>query len=77
MKAIYRHIQTRLWITDTPGIKYYAVSAEIKDADLKALRTVATHSIVTVTAKPEAAVDELYAVNSGPQLSSFLHDILS
>ena len=77
MKAIYRHIQTRMWITDAPGIKYYAVSAEHSDADLKGLRTVATHSIVTVNAKPEAAVDGLYAVNSGPQLSRFLHDILS
>lgn len=63
MKAIYVHIQTREWIINPAGIKYYAISTKINDADTEALNTVATHSITTVSSTPQAAVDKLFAVN--------------
>lgn len=64
MKAIYAHIQTRQWNLNPKGIKYYAVSTKIGTADKNALKTVATHSIITVNTLPQAAVDEVYEVNS-------------
>ena len=64
MKAIYTHLQTRKWIINPPGLKYYAFTAAATDADKKALKTVATHSITTVSSIPQAAVDEVFVVNS-------------
>lgn len=64
MKAIYTHIQTRKWILSPRGIKYYAIAQSAGEADIRALRTVATHSITTVNSIPEAAVDELFTANS-------------
>lgn len=64
MKAIYTHLQTREWIMEPKGLKYYAMSTQIKPADERALRTVATHSITTVHSLPQAAVDGVFEVNS-------------
>lgn len=64
MKAIYTHLQTRQWILNPPGLKYYAISTRITDPDRTALRTVATHSITIVSSIPQAAVDEVFEVNS-------------
>ena len=64
MKAIYTHLQTRKWIINPPGLKYYAFTTAATDADKKALKTVATHSITTVFSIPQAAVDEVFVVNS-------------
>lgn len=64
MKAIYIHLQTRQWIINPRGLKYYAIATKVGDSDRKALKTVATHSIITVHDKPQAAVDEIYEVNS-------------
>jgi len=64
MKALYAHLQTREWIFDPPRLRYYGVSTSVGQADLDAMQTVATHSIVTVQTVPERAVDELYAVDS-------------
>ncbi len=64
MKAIYTHLQTREWIINPPGLKYYAISTKISDADLQALKTVATHSITTVSSLPQAAVDGVFEINS-------------
>ncbi len=77
MKAIYRHLQTRLWILSPPGIKYYGITSQPVKGDTKALRTVATHSITTVLNTPERAVDELFTVNSMQQAMLVLSDILS
>ncbi len=76
MKALYKHVQTREWIIDAPGIKYYAISSEVKEADRNALRTVATHSIVDVGSVPRAAVDGLLCVFSGAELEVALNKIL-
>ncbi|HOO50569.1 MAG TPA: Cfr10I/Bse634I family restriction endonuclease, partial [Alphaproteobacteria bacterium] len=76
MKALYRHVQTREWLIDAPGIKYYAITSKATDADRNALKTVATHSITDVGSKPEAAVDDLLCVFSGPELESALKKIL-
>lgn len=64
MKAIYTHLQTRKWIINPPGLKYYAFATKITDSDKLALKTVATHSITTVHSLPQAAVDEVFEVNT-------------
>lgn len=72
MKALYRHIQTRQWNINAPGVKYYAIMASYNDSDENALNTVATHSIVDVSSEPQSAVDGLAAINSGQELKDFL-----
>ena len=64
MKAIYTHLQTREWIINPKGLKYYAISSQVGTPDRKALKTVATHSITTVSSLPQAAVDEVFEANS-------------
>lgn len=64
MKALYAHLQTREWIISPKGLKYYAVATKITDPDRNALKTVATHSLTTVFSLPQAAVDDVYEVNS-------------
>jgi hypothetical protein len=64
MKAIYAHLQTRDWIINPRGLRYYAIASGMNEHDIKALRTVATHSITTVNELPKAAVDGVYKVNS-------------
>lgn len=64
MKAIYKHLQTREWIINPTGLKYYAFSTRRTEADRKALKTVATHSITSVSSLPQAAVDEVFVIDS-------------
>lgn len=64
MKAIYTHLQTREWIINPKGIKYFAIATKVGKPDRAALKTVATHSITTVHSIPQAAVDEVFEVNS-------------
>ena len=77
MKAIYTHIQTRKWIIEPRGINYFAVSAELNDADRKALRTVATHSITTVDKVPEAAVDEAFVLDTQEEVENAFEEMLT
>jgi hypothetical protein len=58
-KAIYAHLQTRKWLTQAKGIKYYAVSLAWGQADIRGLRSVATHSIASASLKPQPAVDDV------------------
>jgi hypothetical protein len=76
MKAIYTHLQTREWIINPKGLKYYAISTNVGDPDRAALRTVATHSITTVHSIPQAAVDEVFEINSLQQAQRAFADIL-
>jgi hypothetical protein len=39
MKALYAHLQTRQWVIDPPGLKYYGCSSKIKRKDQVALQT--------------------------------------
>lgn len=64
MKAMYTHLQTRKWVLSPKGIKYYAITCATTDADVEALKTVATHSITTVNSIPQAAVDDVFSVNT-------------
>ena len=64
VKALYVHLQTRQWITEPRGIKYYAMAAFVSQSDKNALRTVATHSITTVSSKPQSAVDEVFEIST-------------
>ena len=76
MKAIYVHLQTREWIINPPGLKYYAMSAEVKPSDRTALKTVATHSITTVSSVPQPAVDEVFEVNAVQKAREVFSQIL-
>jgi hypothetical protein len=64
VKAVHAHMQTKLKPGKPIDLKYYAVSTKVGEADQRALRTVATHSIATPDREPEAAVDAVYEVNS-------------
>ncbi|MCA0235781.1 MAG: Cfr10I/Bse634I family restriction endonuclease [Bacteroidetes bacterium] len=77
MKALYAHLQTREWITSPKGLKYYAVATKITEPDRNALKTVATHSLTTVFSLPQAAVDEVYEVNTLQQANLAFSSILS
>lgn len=76
MKALYVHLQTRQWILNPIGLKYYAMSGKVGPRDRSALKTVATHSITTVNSLPQAAVDEVFEVNSQEQALEALKQIL-
>jgi len=76
MKAIYAHLVTRDWILSPRGLKYYAVACKVGEPDRRALKTVATHSIVTVADLPKAAVDEVFEVNDSGGLRRFLETAL-
>ena len=76
MKAIYTHIQTREWIINPKGLKYYAIATKVGTPDRTALKTVATHSITTVQSIPQAAVDEVFEVNSLQQAEFVFSQIL-
>lgn len=77
MKAIYTHLQTREWIISPKGLKYYAIATKVGAPDRAALKTVATHSITTVHSIPQAAVDEVFEVNSLQQAHAAFEVILS
>lgn len=76
MKALYAHLQTREWITEPKGLKYYAISTKISEPDRNALKTVATHSLTTVFSLPQAAVDEVFEVNTLQQATQAFSSIL-
>lgn len=76
MKAIYTHLQTREWIINPKGLKYYAIATKVGSPDRAALKTVATHSITTVHSIPQAAVDEVFEVNSLQQAQVAFSQIL-
>jgi len=77
MKALYTHLQTREWIINPKGLKYYAMSIGINPADREALKTVATHSITTVHSIPQAAVDEVFQVDTMQQAQTAFEQILN
>ncbi|HXA00345.1 MAG TPA: Cfr10I/Bse634I family restriction endonuclease [Cytophagaceae bacterium] len=77
MKAIYTHLQTREWIISPKGLKYFAIATKVGIPDRAALKTVATHSITTVHSIPQAAVDEVFEVNSLVQAQIAFAQILS
>lgn len=76
MKALYIHLQTRQWILNPKGIKYYAFSTALSPADIKGLRTVATHSITNVQTIPQRAVDDVFIVNSLQDAQTIFSQIL-
>lgn len=75
-KALYTHMQTRQWILEPKGLKYYCCSTSVSDADRRGLRTVATHSITSVQSTPQAAVDDSFEVNSLAQAELMWRAIL-
>ena len=77
MKAIYTHLQTREWIINPKGLKYYAIATKVGNPDRAALKTVATHSITTVHSVPQAAVDDVFEVNSLQQAQEVFSQILN
>lgn len=75
-KAIYAHLQTRKWLINAQGIKYYAVSMSFTEADKNGLRSVATHSIASAALKPEPAVDDVVSVYNTPTAAGFFNSAL-
>jgi hypothetical protein len=76
VKAIHAHIVTRKWLLEATPLTYYAITPNPTDADKRALKTVATHSLITVTQKPQAAVDEVNNIDTYEQAFSFFSRIL-
>jgi len=74
-KALYVHLQTRLWIDKPRTIKYFGASLKLNDKDRRALKTVATHSITTVLSEPEKAVDECFELCSREMLYNAVKEI--
>lgn len=77
MKALYVHLQTREWIIDPPGLRYYAMATKVGEPDRDSLKTVATHSITTVASIPEPAVDEVYEVDTLDAALKAFNEILA
>ena len=78
MKAIYVHIQTRLWLSKAVGYKYYAMSgSSVSTADHAAMSTIATHSITTVQSTPKPAVDGLFEGTSFVKIRTSVESIFN
>ena len=77
MKAIYTHLQTREWILNPKGIKYYAMATKVGAPDRISLKTVATHSITSVQSIPQAAVDDVFEVDTMQQAQKAFEQILN
>jgi Cfr10I/Bse634I restriction endonuclease len=75
IKALYKHIQTRNWLIDAPGVKFYAFTQKYNPADAKGLKTVATHSIIDVSSRPQSAVDKMFRINSSSDIFNALQEI--
>ncbi len=75
-KAIYTHLQTRLWLINPKGIKYYAVSMSFGSADIAGLKSVATHSIASSAMKPEPAIDIAASVFDSNSANIFFNQAL-
>lgn len=76
MKALYVHLQTRLWVTDPPELLFYAVAQHVGKANRKNLRTVATHSITSVASRPQAAVDHVFETKTIRDARRMFNEIL-
>jgi hypothetical protein len=74
-KAIYAHLQTRLWLTQANGVKYFAVSLAWGDADIEGLRSVATHSIASASLTPQPAVDGVVELKDSVTANLFFSSI--
>ena len=75
-KTFYEHLKTRLWITDAPGLKYFACTQNFTVNDAAALQSVATHSVLSVNSMPVPSVDALFGVANGTQLIEFFNSTL-
>jgi hypothetical protein len=64
VKAIHQHIITRKWIINPNPLRYYAISTSVGVPDRTGLKTIATHSIITVNQVPVSAVDEVYEIDT-------------
>lgn len=76
-KAIYVHLQTRSWLMNPRGIKYFGGALAMTEADVRGLKTVATHSITTVMSKPERAVDEAFTISNRAELGEAISKMRS
>lgn len=72
LKALMVHLRTRYWQRPRQRFRYFCLCTAFNAADEEALRTAATHSIVSVESTAERAVDGLFRVNSSADLRSFV-----
>ncbi|OEE79313.1 Cfr10I/Bse634I family restriction endonuclease [Vibrio ordalii] len=75
-KATYVHLQTRSWLMEPRGIKYFGAAMKLSDADINGLKTVATHSITTVMSKPEKAVDMVFTIKARTDLYHAVNEMI-
>jgi len=77
LKAINAHLQTRFWDA-SHNIYYYAATASpIKQADIEAFKTAATHSITDVNVKPMPAVDKSFYLATLSDVKSMFEDCMT
>jgi len=77
MKALYVHLQTRDWVIQPRGLRYWAAAMEASSADSDALNTVATHSLVSVQGTPEKAVDNLFIIPTPAEAKERFTEMIS
>lgn len=76
VKAIFAHLRNRHWERQMLFKYYGAAGEQVNQADLEALRTVATHSITDVNSHPEFAVDGLFSILRISDIDTMLDTIV-
>jgi len=77
LKAINAHLQTRFWDA-SHSVNYYAATASpIKQADMEAFKTAATHSITDVNVKPMPAVDKSFYLATLFDVNTMFEDCIT
>ncbi|MDR6884315.1 Cfr10I/Bse634I family restriction endonuclease [Bacillus sp. 3255] len=72
LKSLFTHLKMRFWVRDY-FFKYLVVSnKKLNRADIAALETAATHTIVNVDSIPESAVDGHYHIKSKQEFDAML-----
>ncbi|POB09670.1 Cfr10I/Bse634I family restriction endonuclease [Sulfobacillus sp. hq2] len=77
LKSTFAHLKMRHWNRDFRFLYVVASSEKFNDADKKALKTAATHTIVNVDATPERSVDELYWLTEFEDVERMLGDVIT
>ena len=75
LKAIAAHFQARFWDADY-RVKYVAATLNSSDADDEALKTAATHTLVSVNMPIERAVDSITQLQRPREVRALLASVL-
>mgnify|MGYP000903474565 CR=1 FL=1 len=72
LKSVFNHLRLRYWNPHHAFSYFGATTATIGPADLEALETAATHSILQVTSIPERAVDMLFSLKTTSDITEVM-----